>query len=190
MRLAFLLMAVCGCASASTPEEGVGGPPAIFHGDEGTVFGERPSASATTIAASVPTVWRAAQTVLADFEIPVTLANPATHQIGNPSFYKTRRLAGQPMETLVNCGTSMAGPKAASYRIYISFLVDVRIDSAGGTRVQATFIPVGQDLSGDSSDRISCGTTGKFEALFLDHVRAAIGKGLRSRPASSTHPRR
>lgn len=189
MRLALLLMAVCSCASAGTPEESVGGPPAIFHGDGGTVFGERPSASAVTISASVPTVWRAAQTVLADFEIPVTLANPATYQIGNPSFYKTRRLAGQPMETLVNCGTGMAGPKAASYRIYISFLVDVRPDTVAGTRVQATFIPVGQDLSGDSSDRITCGTTGKFETLFLDHVRAAIGKGLRP-PTSSVHPRR
>src|SRR5471030_1828957 len=113
----FLLVAVCSCASAGTPEEGVAGQRAIYHSDDGTVFGDRPSASASTIAAPVATVWRAAQAVFSEFEIPVTLANPATHQIGNPSFFKTRRVADQPMETLMNCGTSMAGPKAASYRI-------------------------------------------------------------------------
>jgi hypothetical protein len=176
MRRILLFMAVCSCASAGTPEEGVIGQRAVFHGDNGTVFGDRPSASATTIAAPMATVWWAAQRVFADFDIPVTLANPSTHQMGNPSFFKTRQLAGQPMEQLVDCGTSMAGPKAASYRIYMSFMVDIRADSAGQTAVKATFVPVGQDISGISSDRISCGTSGRLEAIFLDRVRATIGK--------------
>jgi hypothetical protein len=80
------------------------------------------------------------------------------------------------MTEFVDCGNGMTGPKAASYRIYMSLLTDVIPDGQGGTRVQTTFVPLGQDMQGNSTDRIACGTTGRLEALFLERVKAASPK--------------
>ena len=80
------------------------------------------------------------------------------------------------MTTFVDCGTGMTGPKASSYRIYISLLTDVQTDGKGGTKIQTTFVPIGQDVSGGSTDRLPCGTTGAFENFFLTRVKATLGK--------------
>jgi hypothetical protein len=32
---------------------------------------------------------------------------------------------------------------------------------------------MGQDMMGNSTDRITCGSTGRLEALFLERVKAA-----------------
>jgi len=82
----------------------------------------------------------------------------------------------QPMAQLVDCGSGMTGPKASTYRIYISLLTSISTDGKGGTTVQTTFVPMGQDVSGGSSDRIPCGSTGRFEQVFLDKVKATLGK--------------
>jgi len=70
----------------------------------------------------------------------------------------------------------MTGAKAATYRIYISLLSDVIPDGNGGTKVQVTFVPMGQDVTGGSTDRIPCGTTGRLEQLLLDRVTALVRK--------------
>ena len=56
----------------------------------------------------------------------------------------------------------------------MSLLTDIRADDKGGTLVQMTFTALGQDLSGDSSDRIPCGTTGHLEQTLLDRTKAAV----------------
>ena len=178
MRRAFLLVALSGCASAGTSQQTPEVRPAIYVSNEtGILYGEHPHAATATIAASPAAVWVAIRAVHSEFGIPVTVENGALHQIGNPSFYKTRSLAGQSMSKFVDCGSGIDGPKAASYRIYISLLTIVTDDGKGGTTVQTTFIPMGQDMTGGSSDLIACGSSGRFEQLFLDHVKAAIGKG-------------
>src|SRR6185312_5403040 len=101
--------------------------------------------------------------------------NPASHQIGNQNFYRSRQFAGQPMVNFVDCGSGMTGPKAGSYRIYISLLTMVNPDGKGGTTLQTTFVPMGQDVAGGSSEKISCGTTGRLEQLFIDKVKAELG---------------
>jgi len=179
MRRVLLLLALGGCASASqtlsdtTPRQAT-----ILSGDKdgGTIYAERPIAATATFAAPPATVWAAAKKTYADFEIPLVLENPAAHQMGNANFFKSRQLAGRPMVEFVDCGSGMTGPKAASYRIYISLLTEMTTDGKGGTKMQTTFVPMGQDMSGSASDRIPCGTTGRFEQLFLDHVREQLGK--------------
>lgn len=177
MRRALLLLALTGCASATQhSEETTPRQAAIYSGPEtGMILGERPRAVGTTIAAPPAAVWLAVKKVYAEFEIPITVETPAVHQIGNQNFYKSRTLAGKPMTQFVDCGNGMTGPKAASYRIYISMLSDVFADGTG-TKVQTTFIPMGQDMAGNSTDRIPCGSTGRLEQLFLDRVKAAVGQ--------------
>ena len=180
MRRAFLFLLLCGCASGGTPSEGSNSTPkqaAIFSSPEtGLLLAERPRASSATIAAAPAAVWFAVKKVYADWEIPVTVENPSAHQVGNQNFYKSRQIAGKSMTDFVDCGSGMTGPKAATYRIYISLLTDVLTDGKGGTTVQVTFVPMGQDVAGGSSDRIPGGTTGRLEQLMLDQVKANLGK--------------
>ncbi|MDB4877130.1 MAG: hypothetical protein JWM41_3576 [Gemmatimonadetes bacterium] len=178
MRRALLLLAVGGCVSANTPaEETTPRQAAIYQSREtGTLLAEAPRSVAITIAAPPAAVWVAVKKVYSDFEIPVTVENMPAHQLGNANFYKSRELGGRPMGDFVDCGSGMTGPKASSYRIYISLLTEVSTDGKGGTDVHTTFVPMGQDMSGNSTDRIPCGSSGRFEQYFLDHVKSTLGK--------------
>jgi len=180
MRRAILLLLLCGCASAGTSSETSNSTPkqaAIYTSPEtGTLLAERPRASVTTIAAPPAAVWFAVKKVYADWDIPVTVDNPSAHQVGNQNFFKTHQIAGRSMTEFVDCGSGMTGAKAATYRIYISLLTDVLTDGKGGTKVQVTFVPMGQDVAGGSSDRIPCGTTGRLEQLMLDQIKGNVGK--------------
>lgn len=178
MRRALMLLLLTGCASAPVVEGSDSAPKqaAMFSSPEtGLLMAERPRAQKTEVAASPQTVWLAVKKVYADLEIPVTTENLPGHQIGNNNFFKTRQMAGQPMNLLVDCGSGMTGPKAASYRIYMSLLTDVNPDGKGGTLLQTTFVPMGQDVAGGSTDRIPCGTTGRLEQMLLDRVKVTIG---------------
>jgi hypothetical protein len=172
-----LLLLLCGCASSGntgetyTPKAAV-----IYAGDNSTnrLEADRPHSSVMSIAAPPATVWAAVKQVFSSLEIPVSVERPAAHLLGNQNFYKTRTMGGQPMTDFVDCGTGQTGLKAASYRIYMSLVTDVSSDGKGGTVLQATFTALGQDVGGDSSDRITCGTTGRLEQLVLDRVKAAV----------------
>jgi len=177
MRRVVLLCALCGCASAGTSSENTTPKQAaIFSGEQGTLFAERPRASIATIAAAPAAVWLAAKKVFADLDVPLAVENTSTHQMGNPNFYKSRVFGGQPMAQLVDCGSGMTGPKASTYRIYISLLTSISTDGKGGTTVQTTFVPMGQDISAGSADRIPCGSTGRLEANFLERINKTLGK--------------
>ena len=178
MRRALLLLGLCACASAGSSGEEVTAKQATIYAGPDTplLLAERPRAVATTIAAPPAAVWLAVKKVYADLEIPLTVENTSAHQLGNANFYKTRQIGGQNMTSFVDCGTGMTGPKSASYRIYISLLTDVMTDGHGGTKIQTTFVPIGQDVAGGSTDRMPCGTTGHFEAFFLERVKATLGK--------------
>ena len=173
-----LLLAVAACAtSGTTVENTTPKQAAIFQSAEtGTLYTDRPRASAVNIAAPASNVWLAVKAVYAEMDIPVVVDNPAMHQLGNANFAKSRVLAGRSMTEFVDCGSGMTGAKAATYRIYISLLTQVAGNADGTTTVQTTFVPMGQDVSGGSADRIPCGSTGRFEQLFLDKVKATLGK--------------
>jgi hypothetical protein len=175
MRRVFLLIALCGCASGGVPEGTPPRQPVVFEAAErGVLMGERPAASTTEVPVPPATVWAAVKKVYGDLEIPITVDNPPGHQFGNANFFRSRSIAGTAMEMLVDCGSGMTGPKAASYRIYISLLTDVRPDGKGGTTVQTTFLTAGQDIAA-GGDRITCASTGRFERLVLGRIRAAVG---------------
>jgi hypothetical protein len=179
MRRAFLLIALAGCASSGNapPDETVSRPPVIFTSREtGTLFGDRPLATSLALTTAPATVWFAVKKVYADLDIPVVFENPSGRQLGNPNFFKMRQIGGRSMTEFVDCGSGMTGPKAATYKIYISLLTMVIPDGKGGTTVQTTFVPTGQDMTGASTDRIPCGTTGRFEQFFLDRIKATLGK--------------
>jgi hypothetical protein len=176
MRRLILLAAVSACATggASQTNETTARQAAIFSSPEtGTLMTDRPRASVANVAAPPAQVWLAVKKVYTKIEVPITVESPGTRQMGNENFFRTRSFAGQPMTALVDCGSGMTGPKAATYRIYMSLLTQIIPDGGGGSKVQTTFVPMGQDVAQGSSDRIPCGTTGRLEQIFLDQVTAA-----------------
>lgn len=176
MRRLLTLLAVCGCASTNSEATAARQPP-IYADKSGVVLGERPKPIATRVSAPPVAVWLAVKKVYADLAIPLTVDNPPAHQLGNNNFFRTGRLAGRPMIDFLDCGHGMSGANAATFRIFISLLSEVRADSGGGTSVLTTFVASAQDMSGSSIDRIPCGSTGRFETLFLDRVKAGVGPG-------------
>jgi hypothetical protein len=183
IRRAILLALACGCASgcasggASTQGSDLARQPVIYSSPEtGTIVGERARAAIAAIAAPPATVWLAVKKTYLDLDIPITVENPAGHQIGNDNFQKTRQMAGQSMTNWVDCGSSMTGQKASTYRIYSSLITNVIPDGKGGTSVHVIFVPMGQDVTEGGSDRIACGSTGRFEQLILAKVQETVGK--------------
>jgi hypothetical protein len=178
MRRAFLLLLVCGCASAGTPSTEVTSrqPTILVDPQAGTLLGERPRAESATIAVPPAAVWAAAKKVYGALGIPLTIDDPAGHQLGNPNFYASRQFAGQPMTKLVDCGNGMTGQKAATYRIYMSLITVVQSDGGSGSLVHTTFAALGQDVSEGSTDRIACGSKGALEQLVLDRIAATAAK--------------
>lgn len=178
MRRMLLILGLTACASAGQPSDDTTPKQAVVFAssETGVMMADRPHATIATIAAPPASVWLAVKKVYADWDIPVTVENPPGHQIGNENFWKMRNIGGKPMTTFVDCGSGMTGPKAMTYRIYMSLLTSVVSDGKGGTTLQATFVPMGQDVSGGSSDRIPCGTTGRLEQLMIDQVNATLGK--------------
>jgi hypothetical protein len=177
MRPAVLLVFLTACASAgNSSEEPAGHQAAIFSSPQtATILADAPRAASISIARPPAAVWLAAKKTYADLDIPLAVENPATHQMGNADFYKSRQFGGQPMAQFVDCGSGMTGPKASTYRIYMSLLTMIMTDGSGGTTVRTTFVPMGQDMTGGSSDRIVCGTTGRLELMVLDRIKTNAG---------------
>ena len=178
MRRAFLLLLACGCASAGTPsaEPTARQPTILVDPKVGTIMGERPRSESATIAAPPAVVWTAAKKVYAALGVQLTVDDPAAHQLGNPNFYASRQFAGQPMTKFVDCGNGMTGQKAATYRIYMSLLTTVESDGGSGARVHTTFVPMGQDVTEGSTDRIACGSKGTLEQYVLEQIAATAAK--------------
>jgi hypothetical protein len=178
MRRLLLVDALTACASGQQSSESsdlVGSRPVILTSDR-ILEGDRPRSSVATIDVPPAIAWPIVKRVYRAMEIDVTTDNAVTHQVGNQNFWKTRRLAGRPMSDFVDCGTGMTGRKADTYRIFMSVLTLVNPDGKGGTKLETLFVPVGQDVAGGSTDRVSCGSTGALEMMINESVRATLGK--------------
>src|SRR5689334_12712030 len=100
-----LLVFVTACASSGTTVENTTPKqtPIFTSPETGTLMTDRPRATAISVAAPASNVWLAVKAVYAEMEIPLSVDNPAIHQLGNSNFAKTRVLAGHPMAEFVDC---------------------------------------------------------------------------------------
>ena len=108
-------------------------------------------------------VFDAVKAVYDELGVPPGTNDPSTGRVGNTDFWKTRKFAGESISSFLNCGESLTGTVANNYRIYMSLLSIVRPDGKGASEVETAFRAQAQNMEGTSSDRISCGSTGKLE---------------------------
>jgi hypothetical protein len=182
--LAFVVL-TSGCASSAPSASG--SAPAqtatpsqatIYQGsDRVTMYSDAARSSDRTFDADPAKVWAAVKQTFADYSIPVTVENAATRQIGNPDFFRTRSFMGKNMTDLVSCGSSMTGPNAATFRIFMSLTVNTAPAGTGKTKTGVTFVASARDMSGGNSvDRLPCGSTGIVDQLFLDQITKNLSK--------------
>ncbi|MBY0489294.1 MAG: hypothetical protein K2R93_05590 [Gemmatimonadaceae bacterium] len=148
---------------------------AVLSDNSGVMYSDAPLDQMRTIAAAPATVLAATRGVFAGFMIPVTLDDPATKRVGNADFYRSREFMGKRMVELVDCGGGITGPNALTYRIYMSLIVRVKDAPNGQSAVSVQLLATGKDLaSGNGSDRIPCGSSGKIEQRLLDEIEKRV----------------
>ena len=127
------------------------------------------------IAVAPSRVFDALKPVYEELGIPVALSDPSTGRFGNQDFWKTRKLGTEPISSYLNCGTSIMGPAADNYRVYMSLVSLVRPDGHGETNLETAFTGSARNMEGTTSDLVACGTTGRLEDLIKERLMARLG---------------
>ena len=175
MRNACLLVslaAAAACASSGSPGPDVtpAGQRTVAVDDQQVYRTAVPVNAKVPIPAAPSRVFDALKTVYEDLGVPPGTHDPTTGRVGNTDFWKIRRFANEPISSFLSCGETFTGAAANNYRIYMSLQSVVRPDGKGASEVETAFSAQAQNMEGTSSDRISCGSTGKLE----ERIRKAL----------------
>jgi hypothetical protein len=165
LSLLVLVLAPSCASSRSSPDPDIAPPSERVvatdtHGTYRTTVS--PNAKAH-IPASPSRVFDALKSIYEELGVPPAINDPATGRFGNADFSKTGKLGAEHISQYLNCGDSMMGPAADNYRIYISLVSQVQPDGQGETNLETSFAATARNMEGTSSDRVSCGTTGRLE---------------------------
>jgi hypothetical protein len=123
--------------------------------------------------------------VMMQLEIPITLEDSTTTTIGNRMFSKIYRIGETPMMQLFDCGYMSQGPRAATYRMYLSLVTRIERLEGRSTRVKITTVAHAQDPATPGL-KVPCGSSGGLEKMVLDGVRS-VGNETRPRASQSIH---
>lgn len=133
-----------------------------------------PGQAAVTLPAGASRVWRALDDVYAQLEIPVSVRDPRTMEIGNAG-YLARRIEGRRMNTYVDCGTSLSGPLANEFDMTIVVLT--RLSARGdSTRVLTTMEAYGEPRA-TSGNQAPCRSREVLERRIAELTVEAVGGG-------------
>jgi hypothetical protein len=171
------LVGTLSCASSgSSPRTGLETPSerVIAADNQGAYRTTVTPNAKVTVPAPPSRVFEALAAVYKDFDIPIAMNDPATGRVGNPDFWKSRKLGGQSISSYLNCGDSITGAAADNYRVYISLLSAVRPDGSGGSEIETAFTATARNMEGTTADRIACGTTGRLEERIYQSVLAKL----------------
>ena len=93
------------------------------------IFNE-PGIGMRTIDAEVGMAWRVLGGVYEQLGIPVAQSDPNGRQLGNPG-YLARRVDGERMNSVVDCGSDFSGPLANQYDITLTVITKLTANGAG-----------------------------------------------------------
>ena len=136
---------------------------------EGAIHDRQLAVAQDTVYQSPPLiVLPVLRSVYDDLGIEVKLYDPNTGEVGNRSFSKMYRLAGQPISKYVGCGNSAAGSAADNYRITMSIVSHV-IPVGGGSRIETALTATADDVA-SSKGHLACETLGQLETRIHDEL--------------------
>ena len=177
MRRLFLLTGLGGaisCASSGSPGSTLPSPTdrVVVADNEAVLRTTVPPNAKATIPADPARVFEAGKVVYEELGVPVTIADPSISQVGNPNFFRTRKLGNERISLYLSCGNSVTGVIADDYRIYMSVVSAVRPDGKGGSVLETAFTAYARNIDGSASERIVCGSTGQLE----ERIRLGISR--------------
>jgi hypothetical protein len=173
-----LLLAVSACASSGPTTESTIPRPTerIVASDyKGVVRSSEAANAKTTIRVPPGQVLAVMKSVYEELGIPSATVDAASGQVSAPRFDKMRRLGTVNLSTYFNCGDSLNGNIANTYRLYITVLSAVRSDGKGGAELETAVTGAAADVTGGTGGRIPCGSTGVLEQNIQDLVRQKVG---------------
>ena len=172
------LVFVCACASAGAP-----GPETVVATSTTSLTGIGGGASpgmnigvnnsytaiATTVKVSPDSAFQVLTRVYAQLQIPVSPVN-TKRAIGNDELKIRRRIAGMPMQNVVDCGEKMGLPNAETWDIHMNLLSYVQPGTDGGAQVFTRIQALGNPADGSNRDLSNCATKGELEKKIGDMV--------------------
>ena len=162
-----LLLALAAAAACATPPAQTTPTPQTILVSEDGVLRTNPVEGATIDSLPMPPD-PGMRAVLAAYEqvgIAVTLIDPPTKKLGNPSFAATRTLAGDRLSRFVSCGQTRTGVRADESRVFLNIVSSLRATTDGKSLVETRLEASAQDVqSGNTADRMPCASTGVLES--------------------------
>jgi hypothetical protein len=130
----------------------------------------------TPIAYDVPPrlVFQALTKVYQSLDVPITLRDSTTGEIGNERFYKTGKLGGHQISSYLSCGDGVTGPNADTYRVYMALRSVVAPYGASGTILRSTLFAGAMNVAEGARQAMPCETNGRFEILIGKMVQARL----------------
>lgn len=117
------------------------------------------------LAATPGQVFSNAKQILDSLKIPPTRLDSAGGLIANEALVtRGARLAGRPNSKSLRCGFGPSGDYADNWRVQVAYAVFLQPTIGGGTRVGIAVTGQAKDMSGASSSRVVCSSTGNLES--------------------------
>ena len=179
--LLVLALAPSCASSGSSPDPGIAPPTerVVAVDTHGAYRTTVPPNAKAHLPVSPSRVFDALKSVYQELGVPAAIDDPSTGRFGNTDFWKTGKLGAEPISRYLNCGDSIMGPAADTYRIYISLVSQAQPDGKGETNLETSFVAQARNMEGTTSDRVSCGTTGRLEEQIrkrlVDKLNASNG---------------
>ena len=183
MRCSALLipLVIAGCAPSQPQIQATTAPPrpTRVETDAGTTeiaLNTSAGADEAIVAGSPDVLWPILVKTYQDMAIPITALDVGTKMIGNTNLAVSRKLAGMPLSTWLDCGrTAVRAPIADQYAVNIAITTQLRPTAAGSSQVRT--VVQGRAKSPFSNDpAVQCSSTGKLERRIATALEAESGR--------------
>lgn len=133
-------------------------------------------ATVVTIDAPRAQVFHAVAQVLAELKVPIDMRDSTRGIVGVMSVPKMRTFSVGRISRYLNCGSGITGLNADNWRVYVTALAFVDAASAQSTSLRLAMVGGAQDVAGAATDPVACGSTGVFEELVEERVKARLAE--------------
>lgn len=123
------------------------------------------------IQATPDAAWAALPKAYADLGIAVRETSGAARTLGNSRLVVSRRLAGNPLSTYLECGSGITGRFADRYRIEIVIRSTIVAAEGGGAQVDTYLEALARNPEGGSNTGVACTSTQRLEQEIAARVR-------------------
>jgi hypothetical protein len=127
------------------------------------------TAVSVNIAVSPDSAFQVLSRAYAMLEIPVAPVS-MSRAVGNDEIKIRRRIAGIPMQNVLDCGDKMGTPNAETWDIHMNLLSYVQPGANGGSAVYTRIQAMGNPTDLSNRDLTPCSTKGELEKKIGDLV--------------------